>query len=190
MINEVTLVQPDTTKIPGSIKQLLDTIGDLTVTDEDGARKAKQALDSIKLYQDTLAQRKQEYIGGAKKYVQDVEHLFKFLQEPLDKKQAEIRKKVEEWKDKVDAEVAEQVRLAKEAGLAPVEAPVNVIRTEGGSLSFRQVLELEIKDKAQIPEEYKIINESKLKADIKEGKMPQESPAYRSYLRNSSVNRS
>jgi hypothetical protein len=162
--------------------EILDDVSRAAGTDmASDARKIERAIEEVRAFYkrpaleygravDNLAQ---QFKGRLQQVVNTIKQKDRQYQAKLDlehrKQQEAARKAQEDLQKKIDDE-------AKAAGVeAPkVEAPVvapppSAVKTEKGSISYREVWKFKVTDESKVPRDYLSVDERKIRDAVKNG---------------------
>ncbi len=156
----------------------------LIIKDESTMEKAVTMLSEANKVSDALAIDKDKILDPAKAVVKEINDRYKPAETILKNVIATIRTKMMEYQKKVDAEnkakeqklldrvdrgtMKNETAARKVEELPQAAAPVT---TSAGMVQWMIVKKLVIEDEKKIPREYLDINEVRIKAAIKEGKV-------------------
>jgi len=144
----------------------------------DDLKSATDDLVSIKNLRESMEAKRLNYVRPIRAHLDAVNLAFKDLTAPFEEANQITRGKVNEFRAIERAKVELQEREAKaKAGATTIErqAPVpEITRTGLGTAGSRTVWHFEIQDFAQVPDEYKLPNDSKILAHARttKGKRP------------------
>ena len=164
----------------------------LRVQDRDGQVAATNLAAELKKIAKTVENARKNYTGPVNEHLQAVNGLAKEISAPLDEGLRHLTGQLNSYASQVElerrkAEAAarrqaeeEQKRLDAEAKAAGVEAPLvpevlpaetktAAVRTEAGTSYQRKTWTFEVVDPAKLPREYMVLNESAVRAAIKNG---------------------
>lgn len=175
------------------INRLVDVADALQVLDEDSEKVAIEMAGQAKTFLKRLEEERKRNIADPDTFVRGVNKLCKTFKDKIASIESGLKKKVGDfqWKKELDrrkrekaaqeAAIKLQQQVEKEAKKAGVEAPVitpapvekkeTVTRTDSGaSAHIRTEWKCtEVLDFAKVPDDYKMLNEQKVKAAIKSG---------------------
>ena len=154
---------------------------DMLIQDDVSQGEAVQFLTQIAMAKKDVDAQRRFFTDPMNNHVKTINGLFKGYSGPLDESDQVVRRKLTEYH-------IEQKRIAREAqeaaiaeaestdaddmiieSVMQVEQPDKTVRVASGSATMRDVWAYEIVDPAQIPEEYKVIDEKRIAAVVKAG---------------------
>ncbi len=163
----------------------------LTVTDDATNARAVEMANQAKKIDAAIERVRKELVLPPNEYVKSVNGLAKGFQGRLGTIVASLRGKVGSYAQRIEMERRKaeeaarkaqeelQAKIDAEAKAAQVEpvqvaAPVvpkqsTIVRTEAGSATQRKVWKHEITDEGQVPREYLMIDEAKVRQAVKQG---------------------
>lgn len=132
----------------------------------DDLESATNDLVAIKNLREAMEAKRLSFVRPIRSHLGYVDGEFKRLMEPFDKANTVTRSKVNEFRaiEQAKAELQQREAAAK-GGVTTIERqePVSEItRTNLGTAGSRTVWHFEIEDFAQVPDEYKLPNDSKI----------------------------
>jgi len=171
-------------------KVLLDKAKAIEILDKPEYEEGAKLFAQIKSFKKTIDTQRKELIKLPYDYVKRVNAFAKEISKPLDNAETVIKQKLIDYEAKKELERREQEKRAeeerkrlqeqlnKEAQEKGVEAVIlpevmfpkeekNIVHTESGDTIYtRTVWDFEIVDFAQVPDEYKVIDEKKVRQAI------------------------
>lgn len=163
----------------------------LAVADRESSKAAVSLGSQAKKKWKEIEDKRKELVGPPNDFIKAVNRLAKEVQEPLADIERILKKKISEWETKVRLELAKaqeeasqeakrlQEQINAEAEAAGVTAPVVVtpvlpetpspIRTEAGSASQRKEWAFEIINPQEVPRDYCMVDERKIREAVKNG---------------------
>jgi len=171
-------------------KVLLDKAKAIEILDKPEYEEGAKLFAQIKSFKKTIDTQRKELIKLPYDYVKRVNAFAKEISKPLDNAETVIKQKLIDYEAKKELERREQEKRAeeerkrlqeqlnKEAQEKGVEAVIlpevmfpkeekNIVHTESGDTIYtRTVWDFEIVDFAQVPDEYKLIDEKKVRQAI------------------------
>lgn len=144
----------------------------------DDLKSATNDLVAIKNLRESMEAKRLDYVRPIRAHLDEVNAIFKRLQFPFEEADRITRGKVNEFRAIEQAKIDLQRREAEaKGGVTTVERqePVPAVtRTDLGTAGSRTVWHCEIIDFAQVPDDYKLPNESKILAHARttKGKVP------------------
>jgi len=169
---------------------LLNQAQSIEILDKPEYEEGAKLFAQIKSFKKTIDTQRKELIKLPYDYVRRVNAFAKEISKPLDDAETVIKQKLIDYEAKKELERREQEkkaeeerkrlqeRLNKEAQEKGVEAVIlpevmfpkeekNIVHTESGDTVYtRNVWDFEIVDFAQVPDEYKVIDEKKVRQAI------------------------
>ena len=169
---------------------LLNQAQSIEILDKPEYEEGAKLFAQIKSFKKTIDTQRKELIKLPYDYVRRVNAFAKEISKPLDDAETVIKQKLIDYEAKKELERREQEkkaeeerkrlqeRLNKEAQEKGVEAVIlpevmfpkeekNIVHTEGGDTIYtRTVWDFEVIDFAQVPDEYKVIDEKKVRQAI------------------------
>ena len=171
-------------------KVLLDKAKAIEILDKPEYEEGAKLFAQIKSFKKTIDTQRKELIKLPYDYVKRVNAFAKEISKPLDNAETVIKQKLIDYEAKKELKRREQEKRAeeerkrlqeqlnKEAQEKGVEAVIlpevmfpkeekNIVHTESGDTIYtRTVWDFEIVDFAQVPDEYKVIDEKKVRQAI------------------------
>lgn len=171
-------------------KALLDKAEAIEILDKPEYEEGAKLFAQVKSYKKIIDSQRKELIKLPYDYVKRVNAFAKEISKPLDDAETIIKQKLIDYEAKKELERREQEKRAKEerkrlqeqlnkeAQEKGVEAVIlpevmfpkeekNIVHTEAGDTVYtRTVWDFEIVDFAKVPDEYKIIDEKKVRQAI------------------------
>jgi len=171
-------------------KALLNQAQSIEILDKPEYEEGAKLFAQIKSFRKAIDTQRKELIKLPYDYVRRVNAFAKEISKPLDNAEAIIKQKLIDYEAKKELERREQEKRAeeerkrlqeqlnKEAQEKGVEAVIlpevmfpkeekNIVHTESGDTVYtRTVWDFEIVDFAQVPDEYKVIDEKKVRQAI------------------------
>ena len=171
-------------------KALLDKAEAIEILDKPEYEEGAKLFAQVKSYKKIIDSQRKELIKLPYDYVKRVNAFAKEISKPLDDAETIIKQKLIDYEAKKELERREQEKRAKEerkrlqeqlnkeAQEKGVEAVIlpevmfpkeekNIVHTEAGDTVYtRTVWDFEVVDFAQVPNEYKIIDEKKVRQAI------------------------
>ena len=163
----------------------------LAVDSDAGNRAAVELASQAKKVARAIEDLRKRFVAAPNEYVKAVNNLAKGLADPFARIEAGLKSKIGAWASKVELErrkneeaarrAAAEVQAsldaeAKKAGVASVQvdAPVipksdTITRTEAGSAHQQKVWAFRVVDPGQVPREYLVVDERKLREAVKAG---------------------
>lgn len=158
-----------------SMSPLIEQAETLEIKTQEHLVVATELLSSMNKVMDAITAEKEKVtrplldaLAAERGRWKPIETRFKEAIDPLRQKISKYQTELIRQQDKIAKQTASG-KLSIEAATALV--PSDKIETAMGSLTFREKAELRITDKKKVPEKYWIIDEDKLLADLKAGKL-------------------
>jgi hypothetical protein len=179
--------------LAGGTLNLLTRAREIDIVDDASDMEAKQFLVQVTTARKRWDELRHWFVDPQNAYIKAINNLFKAQAAPVDEAESILRGKVSAYfRAKQDAARKEQERLRKLAearnarqaakaeanGTEPppaifplptVAVPEKTTHTESGSVTLRKRWTFEIVDPAQVPDEYKTVDERKIGAVVKAG---------------------
>lgn len=163
----------------------------LTVNDEAAQAQAVSFAGSIKKLIRKIEDARKEYVGPFNAHVKEVNALAGEIRFPLERGEKELKKKLNSFAAQLELQrrkaeeearrqaAMEQERLNQEAAEAGVEAPIvpeivdpeepSAVKTAAGTAFMQSRWTFELDNLADVPAEYLMLDEKKVRAAIKAG---------------------
>jgi len=156
---------------------------DMLIQDDVSQGEAVQFLTQIAMAKKDVDAQRRFFTDPMNNHVKTINGLFKGYSGPLDESDQVVRRKLTEYhieqkriaREAQEAAIAEAEAESADAdgmiieSVIQVEQPEKTVRVASGSATMRDVWTYEIVDPAQVPEEYKIIDEKRIAAVVKAG---------------------
>jgi hypothetical protein len=162
----------------------------ITVDSDEEEQMGINSLADIKRFQKQVEGARKDQVDPFNKLVKRVNDIFRPIGDGLEKSESVIKDKIKQWRIKKESirqeeehkrQIEYQKKIAKEQVLAKKERreaeiivpPPTVIQTQTrgttSTASSRSVWKYEIVDESKIPDDYFVLDESKIKAMIRSG---------------------
>jgi len=174
---------------------VLQAAQSIVVSDAAGEEKAASFLGVVKAIQKKIEAKRKEYVEPLNAVVTKINAEAKSAALPFVQAESAIKKRLADYATEMDrkrdeehaARNAEQVRLLKEAAVAPIEKQTAIasridavvaaplpqttkgVSADTGSVSYRMVWKWDVVKDAEIPREYLAIDNAKVTAAVRSG---------------------
>lgn len=181
MIDKIII--PDIGSVKDEVDEILYNFQEVKITNADEYTNAGDVLKQVQMKLKRIDEKRKEYtqpMDQAKKRIMDD---FKQVTQPLEEFIATVKGKMLDWyreeqkrlKEEQDRIDREALARAKKKNIDQVEVPVvtNQNKTQYGNIAtvtVRKVWTYKVTNPEQVPREYLILDEKKIKEEIKTGK--------------------
>jgi hypothetical protein len=173
--------------------ELLGRAREIQIRDDESDAEAKQFLVQVTTARKRWDELRTWFVGPLNNQVKAINNLFKAQAAPVDEaenvlrgkvgvyfraRQEAARKEQERLRKLAEARNARQAVRAEERGEEPpapifplptVAAPLKTTHVDSASVTVRKVWRFRVVDPAQVPDEYKVVDERKIGAVVKAG---------------------
>lgn len=168
--DDVQQVQLDTS-------MLLEAAEALKIRTDADDVAAKELLAQVKTARKRVDDMRKRWTQPLNESLKRINGDFRKISDPIAEAERLLRDKVATYytrkQEQAEKRTQRAIERAVERGEAPVlpasAQPQRVTHTDAGTVSFREVWSFEITDPAQVPDEYKVIDEKKIGAVVKAG---------------------
>lgn len=156
------------------------------ITNAEDMQSATIVLSELGKYYDAVVAKREEITKPINLALKNARAMFEPIEKPAKLAYEGLRQKIAQYQtEQMKLAKAEEEKIAARIGegkgklkietamkkMDEIETPDAQVHTESGSLKFRKDKVLEITDPSLIPAEYWVIDEKKLFADLKGGKV-------------------
>lgn len=177
--------QTEVQKLDKEITPFVAKAGKITITNSRDMEKASEALSQINQYADQVKKKKEEVTKPLNATLKAIRGWFAPLEDKLEDAIGSIRKEMTSYQteqkkiaDEEERKIAERVgegkgKLKVETAIRKmdeIERPEDRVETESGSVKFKTVKKFEVIAVRDLPAEYLLADEVKIRKSMLEGK--------------------
>ena len=134
---------------------------DIRVTTDETFTEAGEALIHTKQRLKRIETLRKEIVAPLNAHVKKINSMFKQESAPFSILENTLKSEMSNYNTKKEEELKQHTEVQ--------EAPISKTKTESGSTSVRKQWVFEVEDESKIPQEYFILDESKVRTAIKDG---------------------
>jgi len=182
---------PDVKDASGLVKSLRNQAESLKIVDDQTDLRAKQILTEVTQAKKKLEDLRKEFVRPFNEGVKNINSFFKERILPADETIGVIKNKVGVYfrekaiaaekerkrqeilaakrQETADKKAQKEGTIASAVPVPTMPEPEKTTRTQGGSVTTRKVWKFQVNDVSRVPDEYKIVDERKIRQAVSSG---------------------